>query len=133
MTFQTGAFQASAFQGGQAAVSTRPGFEMVWDDKPRGIKALLVRVLEERRPKVVPKPQKARKAREIVLEGAKLALEPDATQEDLKALVKRWKPLVELPKSEQDPFLLFLAQIAIAVRQMEEEEEETAIALLLMH
>lgn len=132
--FQPQAFQADAFQtASSTAPSTRAGFEFT---SKGGFRQLLARTLEQRYPKPQPKSRRtAKQAQAIVLDAAKVVLagEPEQqTQAHLRALLERWKPVVRLP--DADPFDVFLAQIARAVRQMEEdEEEEIAVALMLMH
>lgn len=133
--FQTGAFQATAFQGGAAVAPEGHGFEM-GGAHTVSFKPLLQRILEERaKPIAPPQNKKARKrVRVIEVEAAQEVLAGNG-EERFAELMRQWlaaSPAIPQENSQTDANALFMAQVAFRVRQIqfEQDEEEALIALL---
>lgn len=114
-----------------AAVVTAPadghGFEMFGGKRVVRI-PLRTRILQSHIKPVKPKTVKAQRAAKVIeVKAAKLVL-ADGGEQKMQALMRQWVALAPIPQ-QADPYALFLASVALRIRQIEQDDED---AILLM-
>lgn len=105
------------------------GFEMV------SMKPWIERLKEVNAKKYIPavSKNKIRKARRVEFDAAQLAITELASDEKFQLLMQKWNKIYdnvgETPTISTE--LLFMAQIALRIREIEQDDEDAILALLL--
>lgn len=102
-------------------------------------KTLLQRIRESHPIRIKPVKQKARKkasaegaASVIEVRAAQLAID-DGSEAEFRSLMDQWiaqKPVIP-EAAGLDPYALFMAQVALQIKQIEQDDEDAVLTLLL--
>ena len=104
------------------------GFEMYGGKRVVRI-PLRQRVLEVVADPVKPKTVKARRAAKVIeVKAAKVVL-ADGGEQKIKALMRQWVALAPIPQ-QADPYELFLASVALRIRQIEQDDEDVIFMMM---
>jgi len=104
------------------------GFEMYGGKRVVRI-PLRQRVLQVVADPVKPKTVKARRAAKVIeVKAAKVVL-ADGGEQKIKALMRQWVALAPIPQ-QADPYELFLASVALRIRQIEQDDEDVIFMMM---
>lgn len=96
-------------------------------------KTLLQRIRESRPIKVKPVKQKVRKKASVIeVRAAQLAID-DGSEAEFRALMDQWvaQKLVIPEAAGVDQYAIFMAQVALQIKQIEQDDEDAVLTLLL--
>lgn len=96
-------------------------------------KTLLQRIRESRPVKVNPVKQKSRKKASVIeVRAAQLAID-DGSEAEFRSLMDQWRAQnpVTPEAAGVDQYALFMAQVALQIKQIEQDDEDAVLTLLL--